>query len=274
MATSYAYNNDTRKWGLFARSITKRPELITHFEKQGIKKSELEKVSTTEDDARAADNAQKDAEQKLTSLTPQIKTAQEALLESFSVLKLRVPNAARDLKEANDPESAKALLELNFSEKAIPRIPGQPEEVIQESTTPAAPAEGATVEPVTPSPEEEPEDRESRAQKAIANAAIRTEEYLRDKTAVVKALIERMMPADFMEALKKNGDKLMHLREERILFLERKKKATQAEHAAVRAHIEARGIIEPTVSSLCSKESAIDALAVEHLGRKSAQKKE
>jgi hypothetical protein len=263
MATNYAYTNDTRKWGLFSRAILKRPELLSLFESKGIKKLELENVSITEDTARQADNSQRDAEQKLSIVTPQIKFVQDTLLGIFSELKLRIPNVARDLQAVKNEESAKAVLDLSFSERAVPRVPGEVEETLAESTE-EDPEDEAIIT----------EDRDSKAQKSLANAALRTEEYLRDKKAVIQALLERKMPSTFLEELKNKGEELLHLREERILLLEKRKKATRAEHDAVKAHIQARGVIEPTVSALASKESSIDALAVEHLGRKSAQKKE
>jgi hypothetical protein len=77
------------------------------------------------------------------------------------------------------------------------------------------------------------------------------------------------MPENFVEELKAKGVELGELRDQRTLALAKQKEATRAEHQAVQEHMAARKKVEPTATELSRKNRALDALLVEHLGRKS-----
>lgn len=271
MPTHRHYRESIQRWGLFARSILSRSELVQVFVNEGIKESELERVSSTENAARLADQAQKDASQILTKDTQAIRKLAAEIKDLFAVLRLRAPNAAADLRAGGDEDSAKALLAIEFSPKAPPRVPATTEEDKEkekEKQEASAPKEEKKKEEDEEETEEVRETQESQAQKALATAAIRLEEYLRDKPSAVEALKARQAPATFMEDLKNKGNELIRLREERALALSSRKEATRAEYKAVKEHMEARKVIERTVNVLVTKNSDIDALAVEHLKRK------
>lgn len=283
------YNAEIAKWGRFARALLKHDTLVQLFVKKGIFPGEIEKVSTTELTAEAADRAQADAYRELGLITDKIQKVKAGLLELFSDLRLRFPNVANDLEKEGDAKGAEDIRKVKFSVRAIPRVPkegaqenGENEEADENED--ALDALEAESEETEESDEEKPlpaedeeakkavEDRESRAQEVLASCAQRLARFLAEKPNITQALVNRMMPPDFVTSLNQKAEELLDLRDQRVMAIVKWKRATQTEYLAVAEHIKAKNVIEPTATKLASEDDEIDALMVEHLKRKSLRK--
>lgn len=249
-----SYNQDIAKWGLLARAIVARPELVSLFEKEGVKKEELEEISSTERAAEAADRAQRAATTEAQEAARKIEPVEEKLNTLFADLKQRKAFVVKDLTQAGDTKTLALAQKIEFGAKAIPRVPDE-----------AKTQDGKAPEPEEREEERYVEDRESKAQKVLANAAGRLALYLKDHEGIYNAFVKRKMPPEFREELAKYSEELIRLRENRVLALSRQKKATEAEHAAVTSLILARKPIQPILLKLTAQSTDLDALAVEHL---------
>jgi hypothetical protein len=258
MPQNLAYNKDITKWGDLVRAIKKTPELLKLLDGEGIFESNLDAIDTSDTAARVADAAQKKAENDLAEITPKLAAKLEELTESFKGLKRRLPNAIDDLKDAGKTEAAKAALKLEFSKNANPRVPKE--------------ADNAAASPAEANPERAA-DTESRAQKAVADAAIDLEGYLAHYPELVSALITRKAAPTFKDDLLQKGNELLALRNERVKLLAAKLDATAAEHEAVKRHIGERQKVDPTTTALAKTNRVLDGLLVTHLGRQPTFKK-
>jgi hypothetical protein len=261
------YSEDIAKWGRLSRALQAQPQLVSLF--RGIKKTEIEDISKTEEAAEAADRAQAKAFQELGTVTEEIKEVKNRLLTLFSELRLRLPNTARDLEKAGEKTDAKAAREIDFSTRATPRAAPEEEEEGQDDPKEAQ-AEASDEEATE---EEVANDRESRAQTAIANTASRSARFFLDHPNILAAIVARDMPTSLADDLNQEASALLRLRDKRVLAMVNWKRATRAEYRAVAEHIEARGIVEPTLTKLAAESEAINALVVEHLKRKSSRLK-
>jgi hypothetical protein len=258
MPQSLSYNKDITKWGDLVRAIKEIPELLLLLDNEGIFSSNLDAIDKSEAEGRAADAAQRKAENDLAEITPKLATKVEELTELFKGLKRRLPNAIDDLKTAGKTEVANAALKVEFAKNASPRVPKE-----------IAKGEAPSTE-VNP---ERAADTESRAQKSIADAAIALESYLGHYPALVEALITRKAAPTFKEDLVQKGNELLALRNERVKLLAAKLDATTAEHNAVKKHIEERQKVDPTTTALAKTNRVLDGLLVTHLGRQATFKK-
>jgi hypothetical protein len=262
--TTYAYNKDISKWGDLADAILKKDDLVQLFDDEGIFKEELEEVSKTEKQAETADNNQNDATQQISELTPKVNAAVVVLLELFDKLRLKIPNVIDDLKKAKDLPNMKAASDLDFSHKTIPRLPKSAGDTAEETDEVVATLDGEAKEET-----EEVQEKRNNAQRAVSTVAKRLSTYLSTKPGLVAALKKRKMPDTFVEDFMSKGIELGELRDLRVLALAKQKEATRAEHQAVEEHMTARKKVEPTATKLSRTNRALDALLVEHLGRKS-----